>query len=116
MYSVDIRHNGIKACSISLSSENNFIVKKAQLDLVKPRGFNLLFNYADLIPESLKYQLHLHSLWYKKIHLYVPDMEMDLQGKVIGTQHLGSGNFEVRVEFPKETPNYWRECLFDLFP
>lgn len=107
---------GLKAASITLSNEDNFIVKKAFISKVSPTGFNLTFNYRDLVPESLKFQLHLHSLWYKNIHVYIPDMEIDLEGKVIGTRHMGKGNFEVNIEFSEEVPKYWCECLFDLWP
>ena len=110
------RIKGIKAASITLSNEDNLIVKKAFISQVSPTGFNLTFNYRDLVPESLKFQLHLHSLWYKNIHMYIPDMEMDLEGKVIGTRHMGKGNFEVNIEFFQEVPQYWGECLFDLWP
>ena len=107
---------GVKAASITLSNEDNLIVKKAVVSKVSPHGFNLTFNYRDLVPESLKFQLHLHSLWYKNIHMYIPNMEIDLEGKVIGTRHIGKGNFEVNVEFSEEIPQYWCECLFDLWP
>ena len=107
---------GVKAASITLSNEDNLIVKKAVVSEVSPHGFNLTFHYRDLVPKSLKFQLHLHSLWYKNIHMYIPDMEIDLEGKVIGTRHIGKGNFEVNVEFSQEIPQYWCECLFDLWP
>ena len=107
---------GVKAASITLSNEENLIVKKALISQVSPAGFNLIFNYRDLVPESLKFQLHLHSLWYKNIHMYIPDMEMEMEGTVIGTRHLGTGNFEINIEFFQEVPKYWRECLFDLWP
>ena len=107
---------GIKACSITLSNEENIVVKKAIVSEVTTSGFKLILNYRDLVPESLKFQLHLHSLWYKNIHIYIPDMDMDWEGRVIGTRHLGKGNFEVNIEFFQEVPKYWRECLFDLWP
>ncbi len=106
----------VKACSITLSNEEDIIVKKAFVSEVTPKGFKLILNYHDLVPESLKLQLHLHDLWYKNIHTYIPDMDMDWEGKVIGTQHLGKGNAEVNIEFFQEVPKYWCECLFDLWP
>lgn len=115
-YSATPDKTGIKAASITLSNEENLIVKKAFVSKLSPQGFNLIFNYRDLVPESLKFQLHLHSLWYKDIHTYIPDMEMDLEGKVTGTRHLGKGIFEVNIEFFQEVPKYWRECLFELWP
>ena len=106
----------VKACSITFYNEENIIVKKAIISEVTTSGFKLILNYRNLVPDSLKFQLHLSKLWYKNIRVYIPDMEMDWEGKVIGTQHLGKGRFEVNIEFFQEVPHYWRECLFDLWP
>ena len=110
------RLKGVRASSITLSNEENFIVKKAFIPQIKPSGFHLIFNYRDLVAESLKFQLHLHSLWYKNIHMYIPDMQIELEGTVVSTQHLGKGTFKVNIKFPKTTPKYWRECLSELWP
>ena len=107
---------GVKAASITLSNEENFIVKKALIPQIEPSGFHLIFNYRDLVAESLKFQLHLHSLWYKNIHMYIPDMQIELEGKVVSTQHLGEGTFKVNIQFSKTVPQYWRECLSELWP
>jgi len=109
-------NKGIKATAITLSNEENIIIKKAIVSQLNTTNFSLIFNVYDLLLPSLKYQLHLHSLWYKNIHTYIPDMEMDLEGKVIGTRHLGKGSFEINIEFFQEVPKYWRECLMDLWP
>ncbi|MDE0119532.1 MAG: hypothetical protein OXM55_05940 [Bdellovibrionales bacterium] len=106
----------IKACSITFSNEENIIAKRAIISEVTTSGFKLILNYRNLVPDSLKFQLHLNTLWYKNIRIYIPDMEMDWEGKVVGTQHLGKGCFEVNIEFFQEVPNYWRECLFELWP
>ena len=107
---------GVKAASITLSNEENFIVKKAFIPQIKPTGFHLIFDYRDLLAESLKFQLHLHSLWYKNIHMYIPDMQIELEGTVVDTQHLGEGTFKLNIKFSKTTPQYWRECLSELWP
>ena len=107
---------GVKATSIALSYEENLIVKKALVQEVSPKGFNLIFNYQDLLIDSLKWQWDLRTLWYKNIDMYIPDMEMDLEGKVMGIKRLDKGNFEVNMEFPHNQPLYWRECLFELWP
>lgn len=107
---------GVKATSIALSHEESLIVKKAVVSEVSPKGFNLTFNYQDLIMDSLKFQWGLHTLWYKNIDIYIPDMEMDIEGKVIGAKRLEQGKFEVNIEFSQEAPVYWRECLFELWP
>ncbi len=107
---------GVKATSIALSQEESLIVKKAFVSEVSPKGFNLTFNYQDMVMDSLKFQWDLHTLWHKNIDIYIPDMEMDIEGKVIGAKHLGQGNFEVNMEFSQESPVYWRECLFELWP
>ena len=106
----------IKACSITFSDAEDILVKKAFVSEVTSKGFKLILNYRDLVSESLKLELDLHSLYHKNIHAYIPDMEMDWAGKVTGSRHLGKGNFEVNIEFFQQEPKYWRECLFDLWP
>ncbi len=104
----------IKACAITFSKIEDILIKKAVICEVTPKGFTLLLNYRDLVSKSLKAKLHLQTLYHKNIHIYLPDMEMDLEGRVTGTRHVGGGNFEVYIEFLPVEPVYWRKCLFDL--
>lgn len=43
-------------------------------------------------------------------------MNLDLDGTVNRTLHKGRGNFEIAIEFSRDVPEYWRECLIDLLP
>ena len=106
----------IKACAITFSKIEDILIKKAFICEVTPKGFTLLLNSRDLVSKSLEPQLNLQTLYYKNIHIYLPDMEMDLEGTVTGTRDLGAGAFEVHIEFLPVEPTYWRECLFDLWP
>ena len=105
----------LKASSISFLGEENIFLKKALISKLNSRGFNLIFHHRDLVPSALKFRPALHSFWDKSIHTYIPNMEMDLEGRVTGTRRLEKGNFEVNIEFSQETPSYWRECLFELW-
>ena len=107
----------IKASFITLSDrEESLISKKALFSQVTPNGFDLVLNRRDLVPSRLKFNINLNSLRKKNISLYVPAMEIDLEGTVIETMHLGKGVFKIRTEFLKEAPQYWGECLFELWP
>ena len=105
-----------KASFITLFNEDVMIAKKAFISKVNAGGFSLSLNYKDLVLNSLKFQLNLSPLLRKKILMYIPDMGIDLEGVITAVCHKGHGNFEITLQFFKETPQYWRECLADLWP
>ena len=107
----------VKASFITLSDgDENLIAKKALISQVTPRGFDMVLNRHDLVPSHLKFNINLNSLCKKNISLYIPSMEIDLEGTVIKTNHLGRGVFKISTEFFKEFPKYWGECLSELWP
>ena len=80
------------------------------------KGFLMVVTRKDLVPKELKENLSIDSLVGKKLCLYLPQMNLDLDGKVVRTNHIGRGVFEIALEFSDEIPEYWRECLVDLLP
>ena len=79
-------------------------------------GFLLSVDRKDILVDELRDHLTLDSLVGTPISLFLSDMELELDGKVKVTRHIGKGLFEVFVNFSPETPKYWRECLMDLLP
>jgi hypothetical protein len=79
-------------------------------------GFLLSVDRKDVIQEDLKSSLSLDSLIGTPVSLFISEMELELDGKIKVTRHIGKGLFEVFVHFSPETPKYWRECLMDLMP
>lgn len=78
-------------------------------------GFLILF-HRDHSHENLKGTLSFDHLLDSHVSLYLPQMEIDLDGKITRTKHIGKGYFEIGIAFSEDTPVFWRECLKDLLP
>ena len=104
------------SCIVLCGKEYQHLAKKAFISKLTPNGFNMFLNYKDLIPRAFRFHLSLKQLIGKKIFMYVHSMNMDLEGVAVTEKHTGRGNFNIYMRFPEETPKYWRECLFYLWP
>lgn len=91
------------------------IAKNGHIVDASSSGFLAIFHRddADL---SLKTSLTIEHLVGSKVALFLPQMEIDLDGKISRTKHIGKGYFEVGVTFSEDIPEYWRNCLKDLLP
>ncbi len=78
-------------------------------------GFLAIFHRDDA-DQSLKTSLTIEHLVGTKIALFLPQMEIDLDGRIMRTKHIGKGYFEVGVSFSDDIPEYWRNCLRELLP
>lgn len=81
-----------------------------------PKGFLLQVDRNDLVPEDLKNNLTLDSLVGETMVMFLPQMNLDLDGTVRRTHHIGKGLFQIAIDFSEEVPDYWKECLIDLLP
>lgn len=101
-----------------LTSLNNYLLisKTGFIVDASTSGFLVLVSRKDLVPQDLKSNLSLDSLIGQKVVLYLPQMNLDLDGTVTRTAHTGRGYFEIAIEFSNDVPQYWRECLIDLLP
>lgn len=79
-------------------------------------GLLMSVNRKDLVPKELRENLSLSELVGQHVVMYLPQMNLDLDGTVTRADHIGRGIFEVAVSFSTEVPLYWRECLVDLLP
>ncbi|MEZ4871799.1 MAG: PilZ domain-containing protein [Bdellovibrionales bacterium] len=70
----------------------------------------------EALAEELKLNLNVESIVGQNIAMFLPQMNLDLDGQVIRGTHVGKGDFELAVEFSVDVPEYWRECLVDLLP
>ena len=80
------------------------------------RGFLLQVERKNLIPSELRQNLNLDHLVNQQVVMYLPQMNLDLDGVITRTNHKGGGIFETAIDFSTEVPEYWRECLIDLLP
>lgn len=79
-------------------------------------GFKVEIHRDDLLPEELRSQLNLDILKTEHVALYLPQMDLDLDGRVTRSEHVGNGIFHIAVDFSHTAPEYWRMCLVDLLP
>ena len=92
------------------------IAKEGYIVDASTKGFLMVVTRKDLVPKELRSNLNLESLVGQSLCLYLPQMNLDLDGHVVRANHIGRGVFEIALEFSNEIPEYWRECLVDLLP
>lgn len=92
------------------------IATTGQIINASPSGFLLQIFRKDLIPEALKGTLTLDATLGQQVVLYLPQMNLDLDGTITRASHMGRGKFVVAIDFSTEVPIYWRDCLIDLLP
>lgn len=79
-------------------------------------GFLLLVKREDLVPSVLRKNLTLESLHGQKVLLHLPQMNIEISGRIARTQLLGKKGFQIGIDYAEDAPEYWRECLVDLLP
>lgn len=79
-------------------------------------GFLLHLNRKDLVPKEYRDSLSLDPLIGHQVVMFLPQMNLDLDGTIIRTEHKGKGHFEIAITFSPEVPEYWRDCLVELLP
>lgn len=99
----------------SLSSYNVIAHTGAIVD-ASSSGFLLVLERKQVVAKELRDGLSLDPLIGHQVVMFLPQMNLDLDGTVIRTEHKGKGRFEVAVTFSRDVPEYWRDCLVDLLP
>lgn len=94
----------------------SIIGKQGLLVDASSSGFLLHIHRTDLQPENLRVHLTLEKLHGQHVALYIPQMNLDIDGTITRTRLVGEGYFEIAVDFSSDIPRYWRECLVDLLP
>ena len=79
-------------------------------------GFLLHVDRKDLIPKLLRSGMDISALEGEFVVIRLKEMDLEIDGTVTRTRHIGRGIFEVAIDFSDEAPEYWRECLMDLLP
>lgn len=100
---------------ITALNDYNMIIKEGIIVDASIDGFLMQVNRKDLNNE---YQdtLSLDKMLGMQVALFLPQMNLDLDGFVMRTHHKGNGVFDLYIEFSSEVPDYWRECLVELLP
>jgi hypothetical protein len=102
----------------SISSLENLakIARYAEIVEASTTGFLLIVKREDLIPAALRKNLTLESIHGTKVLLHLPQMNIEISGRIARTKLIGKKGFEVGVDYAEDAPEYWRECLLDLLP
>lgn len=79
-------------------------------------GILLMVRREDLVPSALRKNLNLDALVGDKVLLHLPDLNLEISGRVARTRFIGKEGFEVGIDYTEDAPEYWRECLVELLP
>ncbi len=102
----------------SVSSLENLakIARYGEIIEASVTGFLLIVKREDLIPAVLRKNLSIESIHGQKVLLHLPQMNIEISGKIARTKLLGKQGFEIGIDYTEDAPEYWRECLVDLLP
>ena len=79
-------------------------------------GILLHFKREDFVGKELRANLNIDQLVGQSVYFTIHEMELEISGTVARTKFLGKAGFHVAVDYSKDAPEYWRECLMDLLP
>jgi hypothetical protein len=108
--------DSILVSDLTSLSSYSVLAKEGYIVDASTSGFLLVVSRKHLVQKELKQDLNMDKLVGQQVVLYLPQMNLDLDGRVTRTHHRGSGFFEVAIEFGPDVPKYWKECLIDLLP
>ncbi len=106
----------ITVAELTSLSNYNVIAHAGSIVDVSSAGFLLLIDRKEIVAKELRDSLSLTSLIGHQVVMFLPQMNLDLDGTIIRTEHKGKGFFEVAITFSPDVPEYWRDCLVDLLP
>lgn len=106
----------LKVSSISSLENLAKIAREGEVIEASTTGFLLIIRREDLIPSNLRKNLTLDMLIGSKVLLHLPQMNLEISGRVARTKLLGKQGFELGIDYTDDAPEYWRECLVDLLP
>jgi hypothetical protein len=107
---------GITVENVTAISKFSAISKIGTLVDASSSGLLLIIDRKDLIPKTLRESLSLDQLLGEHVMMRIAEMNLDIDGYVSRSRHIGKGMFELAIDFSLDAPEYWRECLVDLLP
>lgn len=106
----------VRVAELTSLSNYSVIAREGIICDASQSGFLLRVDRRDLIPEALRKNLNLENLVGDQVVMFLPEMNLDLDGKITRASHTGKGVFEIAISFSQDVPEYWRDCLVDLLP
>ncbi|MGE0763526.1 MAG: hypothetical protein AB7N80_09640 [Bdellovibrionales bacterium] len=101
-----------------LTSLNHYkvLARAGQITDASTSGLQMTLERKDLVPRELRENLSLQELVGQQVVMFLPQMNLDLDGVIMRAEHVGRGTFVLGIQFSEDVPLYWRECLIDLLP
>lgn len=102
----------------SISSLENLtkIARSGEVVEASTSGLLVIIRREDLVPTAFRKNLNLDVLVGQKVLLHLPDLNLEISGKVARTKFIGKEGFQIGIDYSEDAPEYWRECLVDLLP
>lgn len=115
---VALRKNieGISINDLTSITSYTLIARSGKIINASSTGFLVEIDRRELVPDELRDNLSLESTIGQAVALYLPQMNLDLDGTIARAAHQGKGKFVVAIDFSYDVPEYWRDCLIDLLP
>ena len=107
---------GIDVNDLTAVSNYSVIAKYGRIVNASSTGFLVEVDRRDLVPSEFRDNLNLSATLGQDVVLYLPQMNLDLDGTIIRANHIGKGRFSIGISFSNDVPDYWRDCLVDLLP
>ena len=107
----------LKIQSMSLLDNLTKVSRGGVIREASVSGFSIELTRENLVMRELRQNLSLDLLVGSTVLIYLPQMDMELSGKVARTKYLGKDKgFLLGIDYTADAPEYWRECLIDLLP
>jgi hypothetical protein len=106
----------IHVAELTSLSSYSVIAREGVIVDASQSGFLLRIERAQLIPKEYRENLSLSKLVNHQVVMYLPQMNLDLDGTITRAEHVGKGRFEIACSFSADVPEYWRDCLVELLP
>jgi hypothetical protein len=115
-YALRKKVEGVQFNDLTIVTSYSILAKCGRIVDASTSGFLIEIERQDLVPEELRKNLSLEATLGQQVALYLPQMNLDLDGTVTRASHVGRGRFVMAVDFSFDVPEYWRACLIDLLP
>jgi hypothetical protein len=106
----------IHVAELTSLSSYSVIAREGVIIDASQSGMLLKIERAQLVPKEYRENLTLTSLVGHQVVMYLPQMNLDLDGTITRADHVGKGHFEIAITFSPDVPEYWRDCLVELLP
>lgn len=106
----------IHVAELTSLSSYSVIAREGVIVDASQTGFLVKVDRTALVPKEYRDNLNMQNLVGHQVVMYLPQMNLDLDGTITRADHVGKGRFEIAITFSPDVPEYWRGCLVELLP